>query len=219
MDLKNRPVWLFPAISIALAIILGAILVSVRPFAGGEPGAGPAPMRVSGAADIGGAFTLVNQDGETVTDAEYRGQAMLIYFGFTYCPDICPTSLQVMAAALAQLEPDERARIQPLLITLDPERDTPDALAQYVASDSFPDNLVGLTGTMEQVREAARAYRVFFSYVEDDSLTADYTVDHSSMIYLMGPQGEFVDVFPHATAPREIAARLQRFLETHPVQS
>lgn len=219
MNLKNRPVWLFPALSLVFALILGAVIVSVQLAARDDARSGPAPMRVSGEARIGGPFTLVNQDGETVTEADFRGKPMLIYFGFTYCPDICPASLQVMNAALNQLEPQARDQFQPILISLDPQRDTPEALAQYVSSQSFPDGLTGLTGTLEQVREAAAAYRVYFTQVEDDSLTADYTVDHSSMIYLMGPQGEFVDIFPHATPPGQIAARLQQFLEDNPVQS
>ena len=219
MNLRNRPVWLFPALSAIIAVIAGAaILIPQLTARSGAAGAG-APMRVSGTAQIGGPFTLVNQDGETVTDADFRGQAMLIYFGFTYCPDICPTSLQVMKAALDQLDPQAQARFQPLLISVDPERDTPDALAQYIRSPVFPERLVALTGSPEQVRDAARAYRVFYSRVEDDGMSTLYTVDHSSLIYLMGPDGAFVDVFPHATTPDQMAVRLQRFLEDNPVQS
>ncbi len=219
MDLKNRPAWLLPALSAAAAALIGAVIVWTQISARGESGAGPAPVRVSGDAQIGGPFTLVNQDGETVTEADFRGRAMLIYFGFTYCPDICPTSLQVMKAALNQLPASDREAIQPILISVDPERDTPEALAEYVRSDAFPETLVGLTGSPDQVRDAARAYRVFYSRVEDDGVSSEYTVDHSSVIYLMGPEGEFVDVFPHATTPDEIAARLQRFLEDDSIQS
>jgi protein SCO1/2 len=219
MDLNNRPVWLLPALSAAAALVLAAILVSTLLGARSEPGSGPAPMRVSGEAQIGGPFTLINQDGETVTEETFRGKAMLIYFGFTYCPDICPTSLQVMKAALDQLPEDDRAAFQPLLISVDPERDTPELLAQYIDSAAFPDGLMGLTGSEEQVRAAARAYRVFYARVEDDGVSTEYTVDHSSLIYLMGPDGSFVDVFPHATTPDQMAARLQRFLQDNPVQS
>ena len=219
MDLKNRPAWLLPALSAAAAALIGAVIVWTQISARGESGAGPAPVRVSGDAQIGGPFTLVNQDGETVTEADFRGRAMLIYFGFTYCPDICPTSLQVMKAALNQLPASDREAIQPILISVDPERDTPEALAEYVRSDAFPETLVGLTGSPDQVRNAARAYRVFYSRVEDDGVSSEYTVDHSSVIYLMGPDGEFVDVFPHATTPDEMAARLQSFLESDSIQS
>ena len=219
MDLKNRPAWLLPALSAAAAALIGAFIVWTQISARSESGAGPAPVRVSGDAQIGGPFTLVNQDGETVTEADFRGRAMLIYFGFTYCPDICPTSLQVMKAALNQLPASDREAIQPILISVDPERDTPEALAEYVRSDAFPETLVGLTGSPDQVRAAARAYRVFYSRVEDDGVSSEYTVDHSSVIYLMGPDGEFVDVFPHATTPDEMAARLQSFLESDSIQS
>lgn len=219
MDLNKRPAWLLPVLSAAVALVLGAVLVAAQLNARQDGGGAPAPMRVSGDAQIGGPFTLVNQDGETVTDEDFRGKAMLIYFGFTYCPDICPTSLQVMKAALDQLPENDRAAFQPLLISVDPERDTPELLAQYVESPSFPDDLVGLTGSAEQVREAARAYRVFYTRVEDDGVSSEYTVDHSSLIFLMGPDGAFADVFPHATTPDQMAARLQRFLEDNPVQS
>ena len=138
-----RPViWLLIAAPATLMIVF-FILVLTRPGAEAPRQAG---VRISGEANIGGPFTLVDQTGATVTEADFRGKAMLIYFGYTYCPDICPFSLQVMAAALDQMEPEERERIQPLLITVDPERDTVEQLAQYVTSPAFPDGLVGLTG-------------------------------------------------------------------------
>ncbi|KAA5804086.1 SCO family protein [Alkalicaulis satelles] len=217
IDLKNRPVWLIPVIATVLATAAGiALLLSALPGQGGDGTPRPSPVRVSGEAQIGGSFTLVNHHGETVTDADFAGRAMLIYFGFTYCPDVCPASLQVMGAAMDQLSEAERAHIQPILISVDPERDTPELLAQYVTAPAFPEGLVGLTGSLEQVRNAARAYRVFFARVEDDGVSSDYTVDHSSILYLMDREGRFVELFPHGTAPAVIAARLQAFLETSP---
>lgn len=217
IDLKNRPVWLLPVIATALAAILGiALLLTAMPRQTSGDAPRPAPVRVSGEASIGGPFTLINHHGETVTDADFQGRAMLIYFGFTYCPDVCPASLQVMTAALDRLSEAERAHIQPILISVDPERDTPELLAQYVTAPAFPDGLVGLTGSPEQVRNAARAYRVFFARVEDDGVSSDYTVDHSSILYLMDREGRFVELFPHGTSPAVIAARLQAFLETSP---
>jgi len=138
---------------------------------------------------------------------------MLVYFGFTYCPDICPMSLQVMASALDQLDEEKAALFQPVLISVDPERDTPQSLAAYVQSPAFPDGLIGLTGTPEQVRAAADAYRVYYAKVEDDNTVAEYLVDHSSIIYLMDSQGKFVEVFAHGTDPATIAARLERFID------
>ena len=123
---------------------------------------------------------------------------------------------EVMAAAMDRLSEAERAQFQPLLITVDPERDTPEALATYVDSPAFPENLLGLTGTEEQIRDAARAYRVYYRRVEDDGTLAEYTMDHSSLIYLMGRNGDFVEVFPHQATPDQIASRLQQFLETNP---
>jgi len=217
--MSNRPVWLLPVIALTASVILGGVLASAVLSRGGEDAPRSGAVRVSGEAQIGGPFSLVNQDGEPVTDETYRGKAMLIYFGFTYCPDICPMSLQVMDAALAQLNEAERGAFQPLLISVDPERDTPDSLKAYVESDAFPDGLQGLTGTPEQVREAARAYRVFYARIEDDGVSTDYTVDHSSLIFLMDRDGRFADVFPHATSPDQIASRLKQFLEENPAQS
>ena len=223
MELKNRPVWLLPALSAlvaaAIGAVIGAVVVGTQFSARNGDTQASAPTRVSGQAEIGGPFTLVNQDGETVTDADFRGKAMLIYFGFTYCPDFCPASLQIMDAALDRLPEADRDRFQPILISVDPERDTPALLKQYVSADVFPEALVGLTGSPEQVRDAARAYRVYYARVDDDGVSSDYTVDHSSLIYLMGPDGNFVDVFPHNTTPDQMAARLQRFLQENPVQS
>lgn len=221
MSFKTRPVWFIPVVAISLALLAAAVMVGAALLRGPAPvdpnaPPAPAPVRSSGEAQVGGPFTLVNHRGETVTDADFAGRPMLIYFGFTYCPDVCPASLQVMAAALDQLTPETRAQFQPILITVDPERDTPELLAQYVTAPAFPENLTGLTGTLDQVRNAARAYRVFFARVDDDGLSSDYTVDHSSIIYLMDREGRFVEIFPHGSAPSVIAARLQAFLETSP---
>lgn len=162
-----------------------------------------------GKAQVGGPFTLTDHTGKRVSDADFRGRFMLVYFGFTYCPDICPTGLQVMSAALDQLGP-KAERIQPMLISLDPERDTPAQLAEYVKA--FHPRLVGLTGTPEEVASAARAYRVYYKKVKDEKSTAGYTVDHTSILYLMDTKGEFVAHFTHATAVDAIVARLQRVL-------
>ena len=218
MDLSKRPIWLFPAISAVIALILGAFIVSSQLNREPAP-ASASGVRTADGVSLGGPFTLVNQDGETVTNETYRGSAMLVYFGFTYCPDMCPASMQLLKVALDQLDEADRANFQPILISVDPERDTQEALAQYVEGAAFPDNLVGLTGTLDQVRAAASAYGVYFSRVEDASLTSGYTVDHLSVIFLMDRNGEFVEIFPHGTAPNVIAQRLQRFLQDNPVQS
>jgi protein SCO1/2 len=134
---------------------------------------------------------------------------MLVYFGFTYCPDVCPSGLQVMSAALDQAG-SKADQITPILITVDPQRDTPEQLAQYVPS--FHPRLVGLTGSPDQVAAALKAYRVYAKKVEDPKSSAGYTYDHSSIIYLMDRQGNYVAHFTHATPVERIAERLKQVL-------
>jgi cytochrome oxidase Cu insertion factor (SCO1/SenC/PrrC family) len=219
MNLSNRPVWLLPVITAVIAGVAGAVIIAQGLGSRDSATHQAAAVRSSGNAQIGGPFTLTNHLGEQVTDESFRGRPMLIYFGFTYCPDVCPASLQVMGAALDQLPADDAAKFQPLLISVDPERDTPEALADYVSAEVFPDNLMGLTGTEEQIRDAAAAYRVFYQRVEDDATMAEYLIDHLSVIFLMDANGEFAEIFPHGTAPATVASRLQQFLEENPVQS
>ncbi len=171
------------------------------------------PVRSSGQANIGGPFTLVDHTGKTVTDADFLGQPQLIYFGFAYCPDVCPTALQQIGAALDRVG-EGTGQIQPIFITVDPERDTPEFLAQYVTANGFPVGLVGLTGTPEQLKQVQKAYGVYAKKVEDPSSAAGYTYDHSNIIYFMDKDGKFVDVFTHADTPDVIAKRLTQFLRT-----
>lgn len=154
------------------------------------------------AARVGGPFTLVNERGETVTEADFRGRYMLIYFGFTFCPDVCPTELQVMTSAIETLGP-RGERIQPVFITIDPERDTPEVMARYVSL--FHPRLTGLTGSPEQVAAAAKAWHVFYRRAEDPLSSEDYTMDHSSIVFLMGPNGEYLKLFAPGTGPDKMA--------------
>lgn len=149
---------------------------------------------------IGGAFSLKDQTGQTRTDADFRGQLLLVYFGFTYCPDICPTDLQAISIAMDQLGLDA-PKVQPLFITLDPERDTAEHLAQYVPL--FHPRLVGLTGSLSDVARAADAYRVFYKRVKTGDKPDDYTLDHTAFIYLVDRDGKYLGFFPPGTdAPR-----------------
>jgi protein SCO1/2 len=158
------------------------------------------------AVPIGGPFAMTDQTGKAVTDADYRGKYLLIYFGYTYCPDVCPTELGVMAKALDLLG-RQSDKVQPLFISVDPERDTVAHLKDYVAL--FHPSLVGLTGTAEQVRDTARAYRVYYAKApQKDGKPDDYLMDHSSFIYLMGPDGGFVGVYPAGTTADRIAQDL-----------
>lgn len=142
-----------------------------------------------GKAAIGGPFQLVDEDGHTFTDKDLLGQFALIYFGFTYCPDICPDELEKMAQAVNALEKANKA-IQPVFISIDPERDNTKQVKKYVKE--FHPNLLGLTGSVEQVKSAAKAYRVYFTKTDD---TQDYLVDHSIIMYLIDPKGKFVSFY------------------------
>ena len=162
-----------------------------------------------GQATVGGPFSLTDHNGRRVTDKDFAGRFMLVFFGFTFCPDVCPTALQVTSAALDKLGA-KAARVQPVFISVDPGRDTPEQLKSYVAS--FHPRLIGLTGTPEEVTAVARAYRVYFKQVKDERSAAGYTVDHSSIVYLRGPDGRFITHFTHATSPDAMVAALQRHL-------
>ncbi len=163
----------------------------------------------SGVALVGGPFTMVNHKGETVTDLSFRGRPMLLFFGFTFCPDICPTELQVMTAAIAELG-ESGKDIQPILVSVDPARDTPEVLAAYVSN--FGDNVIGLTGTQKQVEAITSAYRVFFERRDNPKDPANYLMDHSSIVYLMGPDGRFIKHFSYTTDAKALAAGLKTAL-------
>ncbi|UGY17532.1 SCO family protein [Bradyrhizobium septentrionale] len=144
---------------------------------------------------VGGPFALTDQAGHARTDEEFRGKLMLVYFGFTYCPDVCPTDLQAIALTLDKLGPDGD-QVQPIFITVDPERDTAAHLAEYVPL--FHPRLIGLTGSFEAIRQLADAYKVYYARVplKDD----DYTVDHTAYIYLMDRDGNYLGFFPPGTS-------------------
>lgn len=194
-----------------------ACLIALNVLASGcnSPGntSDPKPVRSHGKAAIGGAFTLVNQDGKTVTNEDFKGKPQLIYFGFASCPDVCPTALQQMAAAL-RLAGDKAQIYQPIFITVDPQRDTPEMLAQYVRANGFPKGLIGLSGAQAQIDAVIKAFGVYAKRVDDPSSAAGYTYDHSSMIYLMDKNGDFVEVFSHADSPEKIAKRLINFAKS-----
>ncbi len=161
----------------------------------------------TGKALVGGPFTMINQKGETVTEKDFAGKYMLVFFGFTFCPDVCPTELQVMGAALDQLGPDAD-KITPVFVSVDPERDTVSVVVDYISN--FRPGFVGLTGSMDQVKAMAKTYRVYFAKVENKERPADYQVDHSSIIYLMGPDGSFVKHFSYTTDPKAMADSLRQ---------
>lgn len=157
---------------------------------------------------LGGPFTLVDQTGRTVTQADFAGRTLLVYFGFTYCPDVCPTELGTIAAAIDLME-EQGEQVTPVLVTIDPERDTPEALADYVTR--FHPRMQGLTGTPEQVAAAARAFRVFYAKVERPEMNG-YLMDHSSFIYLVGPDGLVRTLFRPESTPEAIAQSVRAHL-------
>ncbi len=156
-----------------------------------------------GRAAIGGPFSLTDHTGQAVTQDILKGKISLVYFGYSFCPDICPTDLQLISQALDQMTEEERAEAQALFITIDPERDTAQQLAGYVTL--FHPQLRGLTGTPEQIDAAAKAYRAYYKKVSaEEAGTSDYLMDHSAFIYLMDRDGTFVRVFGHGVDPTEM---------------
>lgn len=158
---------------------------------------------------LGGPFELVRHDGMTVTEAAFRGKYMLIYFGFTYCPDVCPLELANMTRALEVLEAagGDAEAVQPVFVSIDPERDTPEAMARYVSL--FHPRMVGLTGSTEQIAAAARAYRVYYRKAVDEGGASEYLMDHSSIVFLMGPDGDYVTHFAPNTPADAMAEKLE----------
>ncbi|HEY7459848.1 MAG TPA: SCO family protein [Xanthobacteraceae bacterium] len=164
----------------------------------------PAATRVS---DVGGAFKLTDHNGHAVTEADFKGKPFLVFFGFTHCPDVCPTALFDMSEALRRLGPDaDRARA--LFITVDPERDTPEKLKQYLSS--FDPRIVGLTGTPDEIAAVTKTYKVYAKKVPTEG--GDYTMDHSAIVYLMDRQGRFVAPFNLKRPADQAAADLRRYL-------
>jgi protein SCO1 len=145
---------------------------------------------------IGGPFALVDQDGRPRTDADFRGKLLLVYFGYTYCTDICPTDLQAIATAIDKLGPAGES-VQPLFITVDPEHDTPEAIKLYVGL--FHPRLVGLTGSTNQIKTVARAYKVYYAKNEQ-SKKSDPVIDHSGFVFLVGRDGKYLGFFPPGTS-------------------
>ena len=161
------------------------------------------------AVTIGGPFTLSTPDGATVTDETYRGKWLLVYFGYTFCPNSCPTTLLEVATALKKLGADAD-HVQPLFITVDPQRDTPKVMQQYTAS--FDPRIVGLTGTQQQIAAAAQEYGVYYARVPSGPGADDYVVDHSTYLYVMNPHGKFVRAFDTNTSGDRIADVLRELM-------
>ena len=193
-----------------LTVIVAAFLIGALGSAALLVLGGQRPMvETTGKGLIGGPFTLVDQTGRTVTDQDFRGRYMLVFFGFTHCPDVCPAELQVMSASLDELGP-KAEQVVPIFITLDPERDTPAAMGAYVKN--FGSRFVGLTGSPEAIVAAADAYRVAYAKVQEDISKPDYSIDHSGLVYLMGKDGEYITQFTYGTPAAKMTETLRRYL-------
>lgn len=160
--------------------------------------------------DIGGPFELTDHTGAPFKSDDLLGNYALVYFGYTFCPDVCPTELGLMAEAIDLLE-DDGERVRPVMITIDPERDTSEVLSEYVPL--FHERMVGLTGTEQEVRDVATNYRVFYRRFEDPSYTY-YLMDHTSFVYLLSPTGEIASMFRYQTPPEDMAATIRQHMRS-----
>ncbi|MEL7482687.1 MAG: SCO family protein [Pseudomonadota bacterium] len=162
-------------------------------------------------AEIGGPISLIDTRGQTVTEADLKGAHSLVYFGFTYCPDICPNTLVTIDRALDQM-PDTIEKPRTVLISVDPERDTPDAMASYISTPAFPDDMIGLTGSMGAIEAAADAFKTGFQRIETPDSLAEYTIDHTSIVYLMDEDWQLKTFFTHEATPDTMATCLAELL-------
>lgn len=168
-----------------------------------------ADVQTTGKALIGGPFALTDQSGRRVTEKDFLGKVMVVFFGFTNCPDICPSGLQVLSTALDKLGP-KADLITPVFITFDAKRDTPEKLALYLKS--FHPKIVGLTGSEEDVAAAAKTFKVYYQKTPDEKNPDDYSYDHASLFYVMGKDGAFVAPIAEINDPAAVAAALEKIL-------
>jgi protein SCO1/2 len=192
-------------------VVFGLVLTLAPACAADAPARTPAEIMdilMWNREPVGGPFELTDHTGRTRSERDFRGQLMLVYFGFTYCPDVCPTDLQAIGLALDKLGADA-ARAQPLFISVDPERDTSEHLAEYVPL--FHPRLIGLTGSTEAIRKAADAYKVYYAKIPLGKDGADYTIDHTAFIYLMDREGHYLGFFPPGTS----ADRMVEIIRPH----
>jgi protein SCO1/2 len=184
----------------AILGLLGALCLALTPLAlGACHGAATGPR------DPGGPFTLVDFNGRPVDQNLLKGKWTLVFFGYTFCPDYCPTTLTMLGRTMDQLGPDKAGKTQVLFITVDPDRDTPKQLKMYLSSPAFPKNAIGLTGTPAQIAQAAKAY---YAVYQKDGTGPNYTVDHTTVIYLMNPDGRFVKPIAEGLTPDEVAGQI-----------
>ena len=185
-----------PAIERGLAVVFAGVVVAL--------GACGPVARTPREPSVGGPFSLVNQDGGRVDQQILLGHWTLVFFGYTYCPDVCPTTLTTLGAAMDKLGP-AAGGLRVIFITVDPQRDTPAQLKTYLSSPSFPKGTVGLTGSPAEIAAAAGAYRVYYRKAEEGP---GYSVDHTSVVYLMDPQGHFARPLGFGASPADVARQI-----------
>jgi protein SCO1 len=159
---------------------------------------------------FGGPFTLVDQNGHKVSDKDFRGKYMLVFFGYTHCPSACPTTLLTYGNILKKLGAEAKNTV-PIFISVDSKRDTPAEMKDYLSN--FDPSVVGLTGTPEQIKELARAYRVKYRVVNDENAPDGYSIDHSALVYMMGKNGEYLDRFYYDSPEDEIVHKIRQHME------
>lgn len=195
---------------VLLAVVLAGVLVvaagALLTMALRMPPGGGADSVLSAA--IGGPFHLIDQNGHPFTEANLKGKWHLVFFGYTHCPDVCPTTLNELSLAIQKLDKEQRKNIGVVFISVDPARDTPAVLKSYV--ESFDAPIAGLTGTAAEVKQAAKDYHVY--YAKHEQADGGYDMDHSAVIYVMNPQGRFTGTISPDTAAPEIKTRLQKLL-------
>tara|TARA_R110000772_G_scaffold59179_2_gene133993 strand:- start:451 stop:1068 length:618 start_codon:yes stop_codon:yes gene_type:complete len=196
-------------LSVFSVALLLSLLAACNP-ASSDNGNAEAPLT---GAKIGGSFTLTNEDGGKTSDTDFAGKYRIIYFGYSYCPDVCPVDLQRLMQGLALVEksdPSLAKKIQPIFITIDPERDRPEQLKQYVSA--FHPRLIGLTGSVDEIAEVAKKYLIIYGKREDEG-ASEYLVDHSRQAYLFGPAGEPIALLPYDGTPQQIADEIKRWIK------
>lgn len=206
MATRTPKAWI-PYAILAAALFVTAVASTALWIIGNHGRASFGASETQTKAAIGGPFALTDQNGNRRTDADFRGRYMLVFFGFTNCPDVCPTTLSVLSEALGKLGAKADS-VVPIFVSVDPERDTPQALKSYLAS--FGPRFVGLTGTPDEIAKAAKAYRVYYQKVPLDG--GGYTMNHSSVIYLMDRRGEFAGHYSLEQGPDALAADLAKRL-------
>ncbi|MGD8743879.1 MAG: SCO family protein [Granulosicoccaceae bacterium] len=192
-------------VGLAAAMLLLGVALSLTVFRGEDS----VDNALKPAAKAGGDFVLQSADGP-VALSDYRGKIVVLYFGYAACPDVCPTSLGLLSLALRELSTAELDQVQPLFISVDPERDTVDSLKTYARA--FHDRIIGITGTPKQIEEIARRYGVLYMKVELPDSALGYAIDHSSMYYVIGRDGEMRSLIRHGTDPEEIVITLREAL-------